>query len=187
MRHLSWICGYLTVCGAVLRAFFEHIILKLLRIPVEDRAYLQRNELFGHVEHKPANAFAKSFCICFFPGFLVCLFGAVIALPAVFQLFIMDIRPQHLVDGKVSAMFIVCTVLLYFGVSLFCHAFPSYEDALYLWEHRRQTNIAARILLFVPIVFMRAGAFLARFGVWQLLAAAAAVVWILQIVGVLSC
>ncbi len=180
MMHLSWIFGCLTVCGAVTRAFFEHVLLKLCRVPVEDRAYLQRNELFGHVEHKPARTFAQSFCICFFPGFIVCLLGAVIALPAVLQLFVMGVRPHYIVDGKVSVMFIVCTVLLYFGVSLFCHAFPAYEDALYLWEHRRQANPAARILLIVPIACMRAGAFLARFGVWQILAIAAAAVWIIR-------
>ena len=83
------------------------------------------------------------------------------------------------------AALIAGVLLAYFGVSLFCHAFPTYEDALYLWESRKQTNVAARILLFVPMVCMRAGAFLARFGVWQLLAIAGAVVWILYLVGVL--
>ena len=180
MMYLSWICGYLTICGAVMRAFFEHLFLKLCRVPVEDRAYLQRNELFGHVEHKPASTFARSFCICFFPGLLVCLLGAAIALPAVLQLFFVGVTPISIVTGKVSAMFIVCAVLLYIGVSLLCHAFPTYEDALYLWEHRRQTNLAVRIVLFVPIVCMRAGAFLARFGVWQILAVAAVVVWIIR-------
>lgn len=185
MMHLSWIFGCLTICGAVLRGYFEHLILKCLRVPVEDRSYLQRNELFGHVEHKPARSFAQNFCVCFLPGLFVCLVGAMIALPAVLQLFVMGVMPRNIVDGTVSVMFILCAVLLYFGVSLFCHAFPSYEDALYLWESRKQTNAAARILLFVPIACMRVGAFLARFGVWQLVAIAAAVVWILHLVGVL--
>lgn len=180
MTYLAWIFGCLTVCGALLRAFAEHICLKICRVPVEDRAYLQRNELFGHVEHKPAPTFARSFCICFFPGVFVCLIGALIALPAVLQLFVMGVMPHNLVNGTVSVMFILCTVLLYFGVSLFCYAFPSYEDVLYLWEQRRKTNIAVRILLFVPILCMRIGASLARFGVWQVLAIAAAVVWIIR-------
>lgn len=181
MMHIFWIFGCLTICGAVLRGYFEHLTLKLFRVPVEDRSYLQRNELFGHVEHKPATSFAKSFCVCFLPGFLVCLVGAVIALPAVMQLFVMGVMPRYIVNGTVSVMFIVCAVLLYFAVSLFCHAFPTYEDALYLWENRKQTNTAVRVLLFVPMVCIRAGAFLARFGFWQLLAIAAAVVWIIRL------
>lgn len=185
MMHFFWIFGCLTIFGAVTRGYFEHLTLKLCRVPVEDSAYLQRNEMFGHVEHKPARTFAKSFCVCFLPGFLVCLVGAVIALPAVLQLFYMGVMPRYIVNGTVSVMFILCVVLLYFGVSLFCHAFPTYEDALYLWESRKQTNAAVRILLFVPMVCIRAGAFLARFGVWQLLAIAGAVTWILYLVGVL--
>lgn len=185
MMHFVWIFGCLTICGAVLRGYAEHLTLKLCRIPVEDRSYLQRNELFGHVEHKPAGSFAKNVCVCFLPGFLVCLVGAAIVLPAVLQLFCMGVTPHNIVNNNISVMFILCTVLLYFGVSLFCHAFPMYEDALYLWESRKQTNIAVRILLFVPMLCIRAGAFLARFGFWQLLAIAGAVVWILYLVGVL--
>lgn len=180
MIHFFWVFGCLTVFGAVTRAYFEHLTLKLFRVPVEDRTYLQRNELFGHVEHKPIRTFAGNFAVCFLPGFLVCLVGVVIAFPAVLQLFVMGVMPRSIVNGTVSVMFILCCVLLYFAVSLFCHAFPAYEDALYLWESRKQTNPALRILLFVPIVCIRAGALLARFGVWQLLAAAAAVVWIIR-------
>ncbi len=185
MMHVFWLFGCLTICGAVLRGYFEHMTLKLCRVPVEDRSYLQRSELFGHVEHKPVKSFGKSLCICFLPGLLECLVGALIALPAVLQLFYMGVMPRNIVDGRVSVMFIVCTVVLYFAVSLFCHAFPTYEDALYLWESRKQTNIAVRILLFVPMVCIRAGAFLARFGFWQLLAIAGTVVWILYLVGVI--
>ena len=185
MTHIVWIFGCLTICGAMLRGLFEHIFLKLLRVPVEDTSYLQRNELFGHVEHKPVRSFAKGFIFCFFPGFLVCLVGAVIALPAALQLFVMGVTPHNVVNNNISVMFILCAVLLYFGVSLFCHAFPTYEDALYLWESRKQTNAAARVLLFVPIVCMRAGAFLARFGGWHILTIAATVIWILYLVGVL--
>ena len=185
MMHITWISGCLTIVGAVLRAIFEHIVLKLCRVGVEDRAYLQRNELFGHVEHKPVRTFGKGLCICFVPGMLVCLLGAVIALPAALQLFLMGVTPRSIVSGKVSAMFYICVLLLFLALCLFCHAFPTYEDALYLWESRRDVNIAVRILLFIPLVCMRAGAFLARFGVWQLVAVAGTVVWILHIVGVL--
>ena len=177
MTHITWIFGCVTIIGAVLRAFFEHVFLKICRVPVEDRAYLQRNELFGHVEHKPVRTFGRGFCICFFPGFFVCLLGAAIALPAALQLFLMGVTPHSLVSGDVSAMYYVCVVLMILSLCLFCHPFPTSEDALYLWESRRETNIAVRILLFVPLVLMRGGAFLARFGVWPILSIAAVAAW----------
>lgn len=172
MTQIAWILGCLTVAGAVVRAFFEHLFLKVFFVPVEDRSYLQRNELFGHIEHGPVRTFGESFCICFFPGLITCLLGSALTLPAALQLFVMGITPHVLANGRLSVMFFLCVVLLVLGLCLLCYAFPTYEDALYLWESRKQAHIVVRILLFVPIACMRAGAFLARFGVWQIVAIA---------------
>jgi hypothetical protein len=179
MTHFTWIFGYLTIVGAVMRAFCEHLVLKLCRVPVEDRSYLQHNELFGHVEHKPVRTFGKGFCVCFIPGLTVCLIGTAFALPAALQLVLMGVKPHSIVTGERSVMFYLCVAMMVLALSLFCHAFPTYEDALYLWESRKTTNIVVRILLFVPLLCMRAGAFLARFGVWQLVAIAAVAAWII--------
>lgn len=176
MSHLSWILGYLTVPGAVFRAFCDHLFCRLLRVPVEDTAYLHRSEMFGHVEHKPVRTFGKGFALCFLPGFFLFLFGALTAAVAAVHLFVFDIQPISLVTREVSVPFIICCVLLYAGICLLCHVFPSYEDALYLWESRDTAKLPARVLLFPCAACMRAGAFLSRFGVWQILYAVLTVV-----------
>ena len=172
MTRFAWAFGFLTVPGAVMRAFLEHLMLKICRIPVEDTAYLHPSELFGHVEHKPVRTFGKSFALCFVPGLILFLCGAATVGTAALQLFGLGLHFRSVVTGGVSVMFIVCVVLLYFGLSFLCHAFPSYEDALYLWESREDAKPAARILLFPATACMRAGAFLSRFGVCQILYAA---------------
>ena len=169
MSHLSWILGFLTVPGAVCRAFLDHLFCKILRVPVEDTAYLHRSEQFGHVEHKPVQQAGKGFVLCFVPGLILFLCGVVTAGTAAFHLFGIGVTPRALQTGKISVLFIVCCVLLYAGISLLCHVFPSYEDALYLWESCSEAPAAARIILTPFAACMRAGAFLARFGVWQLL------------------
>lgn len=180
MRHLSWIFGFLTMPGAVFHAFAEHLLCKILRIPVEDTAYLHCSEQFGHVEHKPVLQAGKGFALCFVPGLILFLCGAVTAGTAAVQLFAIGVTPIVLTTGKVSALFIVCCVLLYAGICMLCHVFPSYEDALYLWESRDEASAAAKIILTPLAACMRAGAFLSRFGVWQILyAALTAVMFIL--------
>ena len=175
MMTVHWIAALLTCPGAVLRAFCEHIVLKLLRVPVEDTAYLQRNELCGHVEHKPVRTLGKAAVLCFVPGLILLLFGLAFCLPAALQLFYMGVSPVAIETGKVSAMFIVCAVFWYFGVCCLCHVFPSYEDALYLADAHREAKPAAKALLFLPVCIARAGAFLARFGVFVLLWIAATI------------
>ena len=169
MRHLLWILGFLTVPGAVCRAFTEHLFCKILRVPVEDTAYLHHSEQFGHVEHKPVLRFGKGFALCFVPGLILFLCGAATAGTAAVQLFVFGVQPIGLSTGKISVLFIACCVLLYAGICMLCHVFPSYEDALYLWESRSAAGAAARILLTPAAACM-------RFGVWQLLYAALTVV-----------
>ena len=166
---LHWLSAFLTLPGAVLRAFLEHIFLKILHVPVEDTSYLQRNELCGYVEHKPVHTLGKSFVLCIVPGVLTLLFGAVFWLPAMLQLGYMGVTPVRPDTGGVSVMFIVCVLLCYLGVSCLCHVFPSYEDALYLAEAFSEAKLPVKIVLFLPVMCARAGAFLQRYGVFPLL------------------
>lgn len=161
----------------MLRAFLEHIFLKAERVPVEDADYMQKNELFGHIEHKPIRSLGKGFRVSFFPGLLLFLSGAVLLAVSGTQLFYLGVTPKDPETGLWSVPFFVCAVLFYLGASLWSRMFPAYEDALYLWEAYAQSNgKAAKVLLFLPVVCMRAGAFLERFGLWTLCIIAASAV-----------
>ena len=144
-----------------------------MHIPVEDASYLQKNELCGHVEHKPIRTLGKSFLFCFLPGFLLLVLGVPMAVCGGTGL-------RWWTGDGISLIRIAAAVLLYLGLCCLCRLFPTYEDALYLCEaYEDSKNIAAKIILCIPVYVIRAGAFLARFSVSLLLAAALALCMIL--------
>lgn len=179
MMTLHWLSAVLTCPGAILRAFLEHILLKIMHVPIEDTAYLQRNELCGHVEHKPVRSLGKSVVLCLVPGLLLLLLGMVFWIPSALQLFYLGLQPVGIASGGVSVLFWVCVVFYYLGVCCLCHVFPSYEDALYLAESCGEAKLPAKIFLFLPVQCARAGAFLQRYAVFPLLWIAATVCLIL--------
>lgn len=171
MTVLHLISSFLMLPATLLRAFSEHVLLKWMHIPVEDTAYLQKNELCGHVEHKPVRTLGKSFLLCFLPGLLLLVIGAPMVLFGSVNIYWFG--PFDLLTGKLSVLFPVDVLLLYLGLGCLCRLFPTYEDALYLYEtYQDSKSLAAKILLCVPVCVIRAGAFLARFSVSLLLAIA---------------
>ncbi len=173
MSVLHCILAFLTIPGAYLHAFWEHILLKILRVPVEDDAYLQRNELCGHVEHKPILSLGSGLVFCFVPALL----SAVIAAPMLWAGFLFlrewGVTLRSIETGGVSALFLVSVLFVYIGFSIVCNLFPAYEDALFLCETWREKGAAVRIAAAIPVWIMRVCALLARFGVWHAAAAAA--------------
>lgn len=174
---LHQIAGILTFPATLLRALLEHLFLKKANVPVEDTNYFQENELFGHIEHKPITSLGKGFCVSFFPGLILFLSGAVLLAVSGTQLFYLGLTAVDVQTGKFSVLFIADVLLFYLGACLWCRMFPTYEDALYLWEvYADSQNKAAKILLFVPVVLLRAGAYLERFRLWTLCVLATGVV-----------
>ena len=177
MTVLHLIISYLAFPASLLRAFLEHVFLKAERVPVEDADYMQPNELFGHVEHKPVPTLGKGFRVNFFPGLILFLSGAVLLAVSGTELFYLGVTPKDPETGRLSVLFFVCAVLYYLGAALWSRMFPTYEDALYLWEaYTNSDSKASKILLFLPVVCIRAGAFLERFGLWTLCILAAGAV-----------
>lgn len=162
----------LTCPAALLRAFFEHILLKGMKIPVEDTDYLQKNELCGHVEHKPIRTFGKSFWHAFLPGFVLFILGLPMAVIPALEMFVSGNTLFNIRTGAVSVLFLLNVVLYYLGVSMLCNLFPSYEDALFLWDNMTKAKVLPKILLFLPTLVIRIGAFFARFGISKILAIA---------------
>lgn len=177
MTVLHLIISYLAFPASLLRAFLEHVFLKAERVPVEDADYMQPNELFGHVEHKPVPTLGKGFRVNFFPGLILFLSGAVLLAVSGTELFYLGVTPKDPETGRLSVLFFVCAAMYYLGAALWSRMFPTYEDALYLWEaYTNSDSKASKILLFLPVICIRAGAFLERFGLWTLCILAAGAV-----------
>ena len=159
MNVIFVISKYLTVVGALLKGFWEHLFCRMLAVPVQDARYLQANELCGHVEHDVSKSKPVNFLICYLPGFMNRLFGYGMAAGGFVGLFYLRVTPN-------TVIFWVYAVLLYLGVSLMCNNAPLYEDALSNWEllygKGEKTNIAVKILAFIPSVYFIVSAWMEK-------------------------
>ena len=59
-----------TFPGALTKAFFEQIMCRIFRCPVEDNRYLRTDEMCGHVEHELIHKPVESYLFCLIPGLL---------------------------------------------------------------------------------------------------------------------
>lgn len=161
MNAVYVISKYVTVLGSVLKGFWEHLICRMLAIPVQDARYLQANELCGHVEHDFTNTKAKTFFLCFLPTAMNIIFGWEMVAAGFMGLFVLDVAPSAPVFG-------VYVALLYIGVSLLSNTAPLYEDALNNWDllygKGRKTNIFVKIFAFIPSLFFIVDAWLEKNG-----------------------
>ena len=164
MTALYVIIRYLTFPGAFIRCFYEHILLKITKTPVEDDRYIRDDEMSSHIEHELITGATAALFTALIP-FVLCISGA----------FLMVLFP--FVFRPTSVMGTVFTGLsLWFAVSLISNCSPSVEDALNL-AHRiyRKGNILQKIIFspfFVPLFI---GAYIERYSL-SFIAAMAAVV-----------
>jgi len=171
MTILYLISKFLTFPAVAVRVFYEHVLLRLFKVPVENASVLQLNEFFGHTEHDLIDKTAKNLCFCTVPGLLQILFAVPMMLVSFLQLYVMGVTPINPQTGTVSAMFVFCIVLRCLGICLLSNVFPLYDDALNLWEQSLNAKGIGKLLI-VPAAIIRAGAFLERFSLttWLLVA-----------------
>ena len=119
----------LTLPGAMLHAFFEHMVCRSAKVIVEDERVLQFNEMLSHVDHQLIKRKGPSFDICFIPffmnlfmGFLTLCYGSTIII----------------YFGKYSDIF--GWICLYLGISLLTNLFPQLEDVMMLRENYLVNN-----------------------------------------------
>ncbi len=180
MTVLYLIPKLLSLPGTVIRAFYEHIILKVFKVPVENASYMRMNELFGHVEHDLVTGVSGNLIFCCLPGFLQVLFALPMMTVSFLQLHVLGVTPIDPQTGTVSVMFIICAVLRIFGIWLLSNVFPLYEDSLNLFEKVGEINGFKKVILYPIATVVRAGAFLERFGLtfWILVAETVLLLWV---------
>lgn len=181
MTILYLISKYATVFGTLIKGLWEHIVCGILKIFVEDARYLEPTEICGHVEHELSQSRVKAFLICFLPSLLNGILAFFLGGAGFMGLFILGVP-------KTTAVFWIYLVLYYVGISFFCNMFPLVEDAMNNWSrlyHSKsneeieetkeektskksrksngETNIVAKILLFIPSAILYAGAYLEKY------------------------
>ncbi len=163
MSTFYTITKYLTFTGAFLRGFWEHFMCKLLKIPVEDQAYLRAGEMCGHVDHAFAKKGGSAYLVALVPGLVNFFCGMPLMLTGILNLRVMGIRPADSV-----VLFIVYILMAYIGISMLCNIFPDVETAMNLWDIvfvKKESGILLRIISVIPSLLMYAGAYIEKFGV----------------------
>jgi len=165
----------LTAPAALLKAFWEHCLLKLMKEPVEGTAYLRRNELCGHTEHRLLSGVGRNALFCLIPGLLNFIFALPLLAVSAVNLFWLGIGVRDIQTGLVTPLFFMYVLFFYIGVSLWCNLFPLYEDAVN-FSHEAANAAGLKKALLPLAASIRAGAFLERYGLNLLIAAAAILV-----------
>jgi hypothetical protein len=130
-----------TFPGVIVHELAHQLFCRFFKVPVFKVVYFQFENPMGYVIHEaPANKW-HSIWISIGPFIINSFLGALIALPASLPVFVLhDARPLDY-------------LLIYLGVSIAMHAFPSTGDANVIWQvvKDKNTNLFVRIVGY-PIV-----------------------------------
>lgn len=152
----------ITYFGAQLRAFWEHIVCRVYKIPVEDDRTFKSSELCGHIEHELTNGVSQSFMMCFLPFFMNLFFGLC-------MLSVGSLRMFYIGDFKSP----IAYIMLWLGISLIANCSPSFEDALSFKDNLYSSNRKVLKIILSPFFgVVYACAFLERYSVTFLLSIA---------------
>ncbi len=157
MRYINAIVKILTFSGGFLRGFWEQMLCKAYGVPVENKKYFQFNEMAGHVEHEPLPTAGKSFWFCTISGLAMLLFGTACAVPGVIYLFYFDVASVYLK--------ILSWLFIYTAFCAFTNLFPSFEDALMMWEKYKTFGKAKRIIYAPGAAIMYIGSYAESWGI----------------------
>lgn len=187
------ITKFLTFPGAITKALFEHIMCKVLKLPVEDTRCLRTDEMCGHIEHELVERPAAGFWLCFIPGLLNFLLGMSLSLFGVINVYCLGnytgfIQNNALLSNLFASAltgnanlvstvnFLLPIFFLWLGFSMFVNMAPLQEDALMMKEQYKNLNGFLKVLFAPGYFVMSIGAPMERYGVTFVLFAVIAVV-----------
>ena len=124
MRIVYIIVKFLTLPGAILHAFFEHMSCRWTKVIVDDARVVQANEMLSHVDHELIKRKNASFDVCFIPFFFNLALGF---------LLLMNGATTVYYFGKYNDG--LAWICLYLGISLCTNLFPQIEDVMMLKEN----------------------------------------------------
>lgn len=139
----GFLISILTFPGVIVHELGHLVFCRLRKVPVLEVKFFQFDmKTAGYVLHGPVDSFGTSFLVSVGPFIVNTLLCLLICMPASLPL-------RFFGDRNLASM-----VLLWLGVSIGMHAFPSTQDAANLWDHAKKA-VAARNLwayLAYPVV-----------------------------------
>ncbi len=169
--------------GTFLKGFWEHVTCRLLGVQIYAAdTYLSRNRLCGHVYMLPAPTAARSFFVCFLPGFLNLFLGFPAFVVGVVTLGFMGVDVIDPLTGTFCPLFILYVLLYLFGASCMCSLFPYVDDVRHLrqmlYGKDSKASAVGKVFAFLPTCVMTAGAYLEKYSVTFFVTVAFLVYWI---------
>lgn len=117
-----------TFPGVIVHELAHQLFCRWLKVPVFKVVYFQMENPAGYVIHEKTKSITQSALISCGPFFINTILGFLIALPSAIQL------------KAIGTTGILDYVMLYLGVSIAMHAFPSTGDASALWSSVKDGN-----------------------------------------------
>lgn len=132
----------ITFPGVIVHELAHQLFCRLYKIPVFKVVYFQAANPAGYVVHEAPSNKLQTVMISIGPFFLNTILGALIALPA-------SLPVLHF--GHTASPLDV--LLIYLGVSIAMHAFPSTGDAAAIWQavNEKDTSFGTKMVAY-PIV-----------------------------------
>ena len=128
----------LTFPGVIVHEFAHQFFCQLLRVAVVDVCYFRVGNPAGYVIHETPRKFWHQILIAIGPFLVNSLIGAILSFPAA-------------IHSYFSTSGLLDTVMLWLGISIAMHSFPSSGDAHSLWQSTKQSPLVMRLISF-PIV-----------------------------------
>lgn len=146
----------LTLPGAMLHSFFEHMSCRASKVLVDDARAIQFNEMAGHIDHELIKRKGPSFDVCFIPFFFNLMLGFLTLCHGATEIIYL---------GRYDRLF--AWLCLYLGISLLTNLFPQIEDVMMLKENffQKGKNKISKILVVPFYVIFFVGARLEKWGI----------------------
>jgi hypothetical protein len=138
----------LTFPGVIVHELAHQLFCRFFKIPVFEVVYFQAKNPAGYVLHEAPSNKWQSLMIGIGPFFVNTIVGALIALPAALP--VMEFQNAGPLDY----------LLIYLGVSIAMHAFPSTGDAQSIWKSLQEsgTPVWVKIIAYPLVALIYVGA-----------------------------
>ncbi|WP_055669281.1 metalloprotease family protein [Desnuesiella massiliensis] len=143
----GFIISIITFPGVIVHEIAHQLFCRICRVAVLDVCYFRFGNPAGYVVHEHPKSSYQHILIGIGPFFINTIVGALIALPAAV--------PILSFGHKLGGSNIIDYVLIWLGVSVAMHSFPSTGDAKSLWKtvKDKETPIIAKLFI-APIVLL---------------------------------
>lgn len=167
MTGLYILIRCLTFPGAIMKGFWQQVVCRICKVPVEDNRYLRNDEMCGNIEHEFMPKARGAFALCFVPAFMNGLMSCLLlVVPEVIFLMGFGSAPLKILSA----------VSLWFGLSLYLNSYPLIEDAMNMMNKvYKHGNILQKIFYAPAAAILYAGAYLERYNITLIIAVGAVV------------